>query len=132
MSDKPHQLTDLQLDLMRVLWQRGEATASDVHDALRSDRDLAPTTVATLLRRLERRGVLTHRTEGRQYIYRPLVTERQVRRSMVGALTERLFDGDATELISYLVSSGEISPGDLDQLRRRIQDREREEEGEND
>ena len=128
MSDQElHRLTDLQLDVMRVLWERGEATAAEVHEALLPMRGLAPTTVATLLRRLEKRGVVSHRSEGRQYVYRPHASERQVRRSMVGELTERLFDGDATELISYLVSSGEIGPGDLERLRRLVEEREREE-----
>ena len=89
-------------------------------------RGLAPTTVGTLLRRLDDRGVVGHRTEGRQYVYRPRVSEREVRHSMVGELTERLFDGDATELISYLVSSGEISPGDLERCRLELERRERE------
>jgi len=129
MSDEErHRLTDLQLDVMRVLWERGEATAADVHEELLPGRGLAPTTVATLLRRLEKRGVVGHHSEGRQYVYKPLVTERQVRRSMVGELTERLFDGDATELISYLVSAGEIGPGDLERLRRLVEEKEREDE----
>jgi len=79
----PH-LTSLQLDVMRVLWARGEATATEVHADLAPGRRLAPTTVATLLRRLERRGLLAHRTEGRQFVYRPAVSEDAVRSSMVG------------------------------------------------
>src|SRR5512143_1144068 len=64
-----HQLTELQIGLLRVLWDRGEATVAEICDALRPSRALAPTTVATLLSRLERRGVVRHRTVSRQFIY---------------------------------------------------------------
>ena len=89
-----HQLTALQLAILRVLWDRGEATVQDIWEALHAERGLAQTTVATMLSRLERRGVVTRRAppESRQYHYRAAVTEREVQHSMVGELTERLFD----------------------------------------
>ncbi len=125
-----HQLTELQLDVMRVLWDRGEATVADVHEALERDRGLAPTTVATLLSRLEKKGVLTHRTEGRQYVYRPLVSRDEVRRSMVAELTERVFQGDVADLVNHLLSAEEIETGDLERVRELIEAKERElEEG---
>jgi BlaI family transcriptional regulator, penicillinase repressor len=92
-------LSELQLSLMRVLWARGEASTADVAEALRGERDLAHTTVATLLTRLERRGLLSSRREGRALLYTPLVSEAQVQRSMVGSLVDRLFAGvNAAEL----------------------------------
>ena len=68
------QLTDLQLALLRVLWTRGEATVTEMVEALRPERDLAPTTVATLLSRLEKRRVVSHSTRARQYVYRARVS----------------------------------------------------------
>ncbi len=112
-----HQLTELQLALLRVLWQRGEATVADISEALRPDRSLAPTTVATLLSRLERRGVVTHRVESRQFVYSATVSEDAVRHSMLSELTEQLFDGDVAELVSHLLSAREISSGDLDKVK---------------
>lgn len=112
-----HQLTELQIALLRVLWDRGQATVSEICDAVRPERGLALTTVATLLSRLEKRGVVTHETRARQYLYSALVTESEVRRSMVGELTEQLFDGDVTALMSHLLTGREISPGDLDRLK---------------
>jgi predicted transcriptional regulator len=117
------QLSELQLDIMRVLWRAGEMTASGVHEALLPSRPLAPTTVATLLSRLARRGLLTHRVEGRQYFYRPAVSEPEVRRSMVAALTTRLFGGDATELVSHLLASEEFTKGDLERVRALLKGR---------
>ncbi len=112
-----HQLTELQVALLRVLWDRGEATVSEISEALRPERTLALTTVATLLSRLEKRGIVDHETRSRQYHYRALVTESEVRRSMVEELTEQLFAGDVTALMSHLLSAREVSPGDLDRLK---------------
>lgn len=117
-----HQLTELQLALLRVLWERGEATVSEIADALRPGRSLALTTVATLLSRLEKRGIVSHETRSRQYHYRARVTESEVRRSMVGELTEQLFDGDVTALMSHLLTGREISPGDLDRLKALLEE----------
>lgn len=112
-----HQLTDLQIAIMRVLWERSQATVAEICDALRPERALALTTVATLLSRLEKRGVVSHETRARQFVYRPEVSESDVRRSMVSELTERLFDGDVAEMLSHLLTDREISPGDLDRIK---------------
>ncbi|MBK7716569.1 MAG: BlaI/MecI/CopY family transcriptional regulator [Gemmatimonadetes bacterium] len=116
-----HQLTDLQIAILRVLWERGQATVADICEALRPERGLALTTVATLLSRLEKRGVVAHETRARQYVYHPLVTEADVRHSMVRELTEQLFDGNVAALVSHLLSEREISPGDLDRVRAMLE-----------
>jgi predicted transcriptional regulator len=97
-----------------------EASAAEVHEALRKARGLALTTIATMLRKMEDKGVVTHRASGRQFLYRPTVSEDQVRRSMVGELVERLFRGDPKALVAHLVSEHEIEPGELPGLRRRV------------
>jgi predicted transcriptional regulator len=113
-------LTELQLAIVRVIWDKGEATVQDIWEAMHSDRGLAQTTVATMLSRLERRGVVTRRAESRQDRYRAAVTEQEVQHSMVGELTERLFDGDITALMQHLLSGEDISPGDLAKIRDMI------------
>lgn len=118
-------LSDLQIALMRVLWRRGETSVSDVAAALAEERGLKYTTVATLLVRLERRGVVKKRREGRQLVYRALASEPQVRRSMVADLIGSLFGGDARELVAHLVSESDIAPGDLDRVRKRLAKPER-------
>ena len=117
-------LTDLQLAIMRILWDRAEATVVEVQTRLRPERDLAQTTIATLLSRLEKRGVVQHRLDGRQFVYRPLVTEQDVRRSMVSELTTLLFDGSPEALMSHLLRSRDMAPGDLDRVKRMIADAE--------
>src|ERR1700761_3086054 len=110
-------LSELQIVLMRVLWRNGETSVSDVAAALAEERGLKYTTVATLLSRLERRGVVKKRRERRQLVSRAGVREPQVRRSMVADLIGSLFGGDARELVAHLVSESDIAPGDLDRVR---------------
>ena len=113
-------LSELQIALMRVLWRRGEASTADVAAELAEERGLKHTTVATLLTRLEKRGVVAQRREGRQLFYSARVGEAQVRRSMVADLLGALFDGDARALVAHLVQESEIAPGDLAKVRRRL------------
>jgi BlaI family penicillinase repressor len=113
-------LGELQHAIMAVLWSRGEATTADVHEALRDARGLAFTTIATMLRKMEDKGVVAHRASGRQFVYRPTVSEDQVRRSMVGELVERVFGGDPKALVAHLVSEHEIEPDELRTLRNRL------------
>ena len=113
-------LTDLQIEIMRVLWRTGEATVVQVHRELPPSRDLAQPTVATMLSRLERRGVVTRRAQLRQYHYRAAVTEQEVQHSMVGELTERLFDGDVTAHVQQLLNGADVSPGDIAKIRDMI------------
>jgi predicted transcriptional regulator len=115
------QLSDLQLAILRVLWDRGEATAAEVHEALRElDRALAPTTVATLLTRLERRGLVGHDSRGRAFVYRAAVPEHEVRRSMLAKVTDCFFAGDPAALVSHLLGGREITPEELAAIRRLI------------
>ena len=123
--DDTLELTELQLAVMRVLWAGREAAVADVHEALHRERGLALTTVATILSRLEKAGLVARRPAGRHYLYRPLVSEAEVRRSMVSGLAERLFHGDVTALVSHLLSEREIAPGDLARVRRLIEDQEK-------
>lgn len=115
-----HHLGDLQLAIMRILWSQGEASVADVHEALEPERGLALTTIATMLAKMEKKGVVGHRAEGRRFIYRPTVSEGQVRRSMVTDLTSQLFRGDVFALVNHLLSEHEIDARELDQLRSLI------------
>ncbi len=118
MNDEPVSLSALQLSLMRALWGAGQATAAEVVLALREDRALARTTVSTLLTRLEKRGIVEAERQGRQIVYRPLITESQVRQSMVSGLLANLFEGRASDLLSHLIKRDEIGAEDLARIRK--------------
>ncbi len=125
----PARLTGQQLAVLRVLWDRAEATVTDVQQALRAERPLAMTTIATLLSRLVKRGIVAYRVDGRQYIYRALLREEDARRHALVEVTERLFEGDIPTLVSQLLSSKEIRRGDLARVKALVEAKERELKG---
>ena len=110
-------LTSLQLSILHVLWERAEATTQEVWERLVEGRPMARSTVATLLSRLERKRVLAHRRDGRQYVYRATVSRSEVRCSRVRELTESLFGGDSAALLSHLVRTGDADQDDLPRMR---------------
>ena len=120
----PRRLTQLQLDVMHVLWDRGESTVAEVQEALAPGRPLAYSTVSTVLSRLEERGQVAHRTEGRTYVYRAKVSEEKVGRSMMGDLVGRVF-GSPSELVSHLLNARDIPASDLARVRRMIEAHEK-------
>ena len=115
-------LGDLQLRIMRVLWDSGAVTVFEVQQRLGRQR-LAYTTVATMLRKMEERGLVDHLEEGRKFLYRAVVSMDEVTRSMTGDLVDRLFDGSLAEAVSHLLESREISHEELDRLEQLIQQR---------
>lgn len=124
-----YSLTELQLALLRVLWERREATVIDVQEALAGERRMAQSTVATLLSRMEKKALVTHRAEGRVYVYRPLVSEHEVRHSVVAEFTDladKLFHGDLAAMVSHLLTARDVEPADLARVRILIETRERE------
>ena len=114
------QLTELQISILRLLWEQGELTVAQIWEQLYPSRKLAQTTVATIVARLQRRRIVARRTRDRQFVYRPLVTEADIQHSMVSELTERLFAGDVTALVSHLLSARDMTPGDLARVRKII------------
>ncbi|HET9484827.1 MAG TPA: BlaI/MecI/CopY family transcriptional regulator [Xanthomonadales bacterium] len=110
-------LSDPQIALMRVLWQHGETSVAAAAETLASERKLAHTTVATMLTRLEKRGLVASRREGRMLVYRACVAEHEVRRSMVSGMLASLFGGDARALVAHLLREDEIAPNDLERVR---------------
>ena len=125
MLQKNH-LATLQLAIMQVLWDRGEATVAEVREALKNERPLAHTTVATMLSKMEAKGQVKHRSEGRVNVYRPVVQKETVSRSMVTDLATRLFRGDVTEMVAHLLDGCEVAPTELTRLKALVQQKEQE------
>jgi predicted transcriptional regulator len=114
-SGRPTRLGNLQIEIMRVLWSRGPSSVTQVQQAL-GGRNLAYTTVATMLRKMEPRGLVTHDCDGRTFIYRAAVPEQDVRQGMAGDLLDRLFSGSLSSLVSHLLSSREVKREELEEL----------------
>jgi predicted transcriptional regulator len=121
-KNRVHHLGELQYSIMRVLWEQGEASVARVYEGLAASDRRALTTIATMLTKMEKKGVVSHRSEGRQFIYRPEIEEAAVRRTMVADLTERLFDGDVAALVSHLISEQEVDRDELARLEKLIAD----------
>ena len=119
-SPAPLRVGDLQLRILQVLWSKPDATVADVNAALKPDRDLAYTTVATMLRKMEARGLVAHREEGRSFLYRAIVDAQQIGQGMTDHVVERLFEGSLASAVSHLLRTREVSREELDELERLI------------
>ena len=123
---RKHRLADLQMAIMQVLWDKSEATVAQVREALLPDRELAYTTVGTMLSKMEGNGQVTHRSDGRVNIYKPAIKPDQVKRRMLTDLAVRLFAGDVGDLVCCLLDGVDVSPDDLAEIKRLIRRKEQE------
>jgi len=121
-EEKTYRLGDLQLRIMKVLWDLGPTGVADVQRCLDGDQ-LAYTTVATMLRKMEDRGLVLHREEGRRFIYEPAVSAEAVTQCMADDLVNRLFHGSLADALTHLIQSREVSHEELDRLEQLIRDR---------
>jgi predicted transcriptional regulator len=112
--------TDGELEILRVLWERGPASLGEVCDAMREHRDVATTTVATMLRIMLDKGLVRRKRAQRGHQWSAGVTHAAAARSMVGKLVDGVFDGSAHRLASHLVEGGELSDAQLAELRALI------------
>ena len=120
-----YRLGDLQLRIMKILWERREATVSQVFEELHKQSSLAYTTVSTMLRKMEARGLITHRAEGRSFLYRARVAEEVVSRSMVDHLVDRIFEGRLIDVVNHLLTTREVSRDELKSLERLIEEKKK-------
>jgi len=117
---KVYRLGDLQLKIMKILWECGEATVGQVFELIGKESELAYTTISTMLRKMEARGLISHRSEGRTFIYRAKVAAETVSRSMADHLVDRMFEGSLTEAVNHLLITRDVSRDELAKLERLI------------
>lgn len=111
-------LGDRELDVMSVLWEIGDGTVAEVRERLPAD--LAYTTVLTILRKLETKGLLRHKIEGRAHRYIPRVAQKNARRTVLGRLIDKLFDGSPEQLLAHLVDDHNLTPAQVKRMRERL------------
>lgn len=114
-------LTPQELEIMKAVWARGQATVRDVYEDLLAGRKVAYTTVMTMMNVLERKGHLRKRAQGRSFLYRPTRPQSQVVGTMVRDFVRRVFGGSAQPLLVHLVEEHDLSREELDALARRIE-----------
>jgi predicted transcriptional regulator len=117
---KSPNLTDAELRLMDVVWQKGKATVSEVVEGLAADVPPAYSTVLTTLRILENKGYLRHTKEGRAFVYQPAIEREKARESAISHLLRRFFENSPELLMLNLLEGKKIGVKELARLRKRI------------
>src|SRR5215467_8240735 len=118
-SNKPKStLTGQELEIMKVVWKLGTPTVRQVYETLRERRQIAYTTVMTMMNILESKGYLKKRQGEKAFIYAPAQPEQQVIRSMVRDFVDRVFNGAAEPLLLHLVEDEQLTAKDLEEMRR--------------
>ncbi len=125
-SDHP---TDGELEILRVLWANGPTALSTLCDSLRQQREVATTTVATMLRVMSEKGLVKRQGSGRGAQWVAAVTQKKTAKGMVSKLVDHVFDGSANLLAAHLIEGGQLSAKQLDQLRDLIDQRARDKKG---
>ena len=110
-----------ETEILRLVWQVGEATVQQVYDSLPAGRSIAYATVQTLLRRLEKKGYLRHRAEGKAHVFYAATKREDVIGRSVNDFLGRLFGGDPIPLMHYLAEHGKITAEDIETLKRLIE-----------
>lgn len=129
MSSKKDPLPSLapsELEIMDVVWEVGEATINEVLDRVNELREspLRRTTIQVQMQRLEQKGWLEHREEGRTFLYRACREREETRASIANEMKERVFGGSAVELVRCLVDQKKISNAELNRLKKMISEME--------
>jgi len=124
-GDTPYRLGELQLAILKVLWDHGPGSVDDVKRHLGHGNALAYTTVATVLRRMEADGLVAHQADGRRFVYRAAVPPEEVTGSMADDLVDRVFEGSLADMVSHLLSTREVDRDELDRLQRLIAKRKK-------
>jgi predicted transcriptional regulator len=118
-------LTEVELELMTILWRLGSGTVGDVIEELPRERPLAYTSVSTILRILEKKSVVSSRKQGRGHVYVPRLDKEEYESWSVQDLVARLFEGAPAALVRRLIESKALTARDLESIRRLLQSKER-------
>lgn len=116
--DKP--LTATELEMMNVLWRLAPCSVHQVMEALRPERQLAYTSVSTIVRILEQKGYVRSRKEGRGHLYEPTIPKEAYQVASLQHLVSNVFDGTPTLLVQRLVDSEQLDAEELDKIRRAL------------
>ena len=113
-------LTEAELRIMRILWERGESLVSELVAAMPESTPLAYTSVLTTVRILEQKGYVRHRQEGRAFVYRPCIAENDASRSEIRHMLDRFFGNSPERLLLALLGDEDVSHEELQRLKAAI------------
>ncbi|MHC4181120.1 MAG: BlaI/MecI/CopY family transcriptional regulator [Planctomycetota bacterium] len=112
--------TELELEILKILWRKGPLSGREVRDALAPRRDLAYTSVMTIMKIMAKKKYLRRKKSGGSFIYHPTVAQRAVSQRMLGDLVDRVFDGSATAVMVSLLENADLHERELKELRQLI------------
>jgi BlaI family penicillinase repressor len=115
----------VQFKIMQVLWERRRATAKQITEALNKEQPIAHSTVQTLLRGLLAKRAVAHDVEGRTFVFRPVLREQQIARSVTRELLDRIFGGSVSSLVCYLLKNEKVSAEELKEICQFIKEQTR-------
>jgi predicted transcriptional regulator len=118
--------TELELEILKVLWRIGSATVRQVRDELAAVRDLAYTTVMTVMTIMDGKGYVSRVKDGRSFVYRALYHEQKASKNMLQDVVDRVFGGSATAVMQHLLETSDLDDGELKQIRSLINRKARE------
>jgi len=118
--------TELELEILKVVWQTEPTTVRQVRDTLANVRDLAYTTVMTMMSIMADKGYLTRKKDGRSYVYEAVYREQKASRNMLQDIVDRVFGGSTTAVMQHLLETSEIDDDELKQIRSLINRKTRE------
>jgi predicted transcriptional regulator len=126
MSDKLPKLTDPEFEIMKIVWDRGQVTINEVMDAINSmhNRDLKRTTIQVQMKRLEEKGWLIHKEEGRNFIYQSTRGREEVSREITSDIKKRIFDGSYANLVKALFHGSNVTGDEIKRIRKILDDYE--------
>ncbi len=108
--------TQRELEILKILWDRGEATVRQVYEEMRQRAPIVQNTVQAFLRTMDEKGLVAHEQRGRAFVYRPLLRQKQTARQLVGRLLDRVYDGAMDQLVDGLLSIRRPTEDELKRL----------------
>jgi predicted transcriptional regulator len=119
--EKP--FTEVELEIMNAIWNIGDCTVKDVQTALQSTRELAYTSVATMMKILEQKGALMSKKDDRVHTYHPLISRQDYEMGSLRHLADNVFQGDPSAMVMRLISESKISKEELQNIRKILDER---------
>ena len=122
---KKPQPSNLELQVLSVLWDRGPSTAREVLESMPDGKKRAYTTILSVMQVMEKKGLLTHTNEGNRYIFKPTVTQRQALRPILRGLVSNVFGGSVASVMQHLIKETPVDEEELKEIRRLLDEKEK-------
>lgn len=118
MSQKQLKPTESELDILKILWERGEATVREVHEELSKSKDAGYTTTLKLMQIMHEKGMVARDESSKTHKYSPLLSQEKTQQQFMGRMIDTLFQGSSSQLVMQALGNHKTSPEELDEIQR--------------